>query len=212
MDQSTERGKNHEEILTDLENIQLQAQLLWDKIETSTNRIIEQNNKAALQYEDTLVKLEKINKTVNFVYDLTNNMRAEVDKKLGWITEYIGATGTNLFFIYVLIFTTVCLFEFRTKIQLKFIFSGNNLEKIYRITLHIIYLLLAMVVAAFLQAPFLTRTSILGIVPLNLASYLKQGSSACLDFVSISILILLITGSKDLFFFSLNNFHIMYKI
>lgn len=60
-----------------------------------------------------------------------------------------------------------------------------------------------MVVAAFLQAPFLTRTAILGIVPLNLASYLKQGTNACLDFVSISILILLITASKNSYYLTL---------
>lgn len=98
MEQSTERGKNHEEVLADLENIQRQAQFLWDKIESSTNRIVDQNSKAALQYEETLAKLEKINKTINFIYDLTNNMRTEMDKKLGWITEYIGATGKHLIF------------------------------------------------------------------------------------------------------------------
>lgn len=93
MEQASERGENHQEILKDLENIKIHAQILWDKIESSTNRIIEQNQEAALQYEETLMKLEKINQTIVFIWDLTNSMRNEVDKKLGWITEYIGTTG-----------------------------------------------------------------------------------------------------------------------
>ncbi|XP_058792606.1 protein brambleberry-like [Phymastichus coffea] len=163
LEQAEEHGQNHEEIIADLKSIQNQAQQLWEKIESSTNRIIHQNQEAASQYQETLVKLEKINQTIVYIWDLTNNMRTEIDKKLGWITEYIGTTG-------------------------------ENLEKVYRITLHLVYLFAAMVVAAFLQAPFLTRSAILGIVPLNLASYLKHGLSACLDFISMSMLILLITA------------------
>ncbi|KAJ8687987.1 hypothetical protein QAD02_023782 [Eretmocerus hayati] len=163
MNQSEERGKNHQEILEDLENIQTHAQFLWEKIESSTNRIIEQNYEAAQQYEETLEKLEKINQTIVFVYELTNNMKAEIDRKLGWITEYIGTTG-------------------------------ESIERAYRVTLHVFYLIGAMIVAAFLHAPFLTRSAILGIIPLNLVSYMKHGYNACLDFVSLTLLILLITA------------------
>lgn len=69
------------------------------------------------------------------------------------------------------------------------------MHRIYRVGLHIIYLLFAMVIAAFLHAPLLTRITIMGIVPLNLLSFLKHGMDACLDFVSMSILIFLITIS-----------------
>lgn len=72
---------------------------------------------------------------------------------------------------------------------------GASIDKVYRIILHVVYLLGAMIVAAFLHAPFLTRSAILGVVPLNLASYLKHGLSACLDFVSLSALLILITAS-----------------
>lgn len=96
LDQAAERGQNHVELLSDLENIKVQAQLLWEKIESSTNRIIEQNHEAAVQYQETLNKLEKINETVLYVHNLTNSMRIEIDKKLGWITEYIGSTGNDL--------------------------------------------------------------------------------------------------------------------
>lgn len=69
------------------------------------------------------------------------------------------------------------------------------MHRIYRVGLHIIYLLFAMVIAAFLHAPLLTRITIMGIVPLNLLSFLKHGMDACLDFVSMSVLIFLITMS-----------------
>lgn len=69
------------------------------------------------------------------------------------------------------------------------------MHRIYRVGLHIIYLLFAMVIAAFLHAPLLIRITIMGIVPLNLLSFLKHGMDACLDFVSMSVLIFLITIS-----------------
>lgn len=70
------------------------------------------------------------------------------------------------------------------------------MQKVYRTVLHVIYILTAMIVAGFLQAPFLTRITIMGIIPLNLTSYLKHGMEASLDFFSITALIILITMSK----------------
>jgi len=58
------------------------------------------------------------------------------------------------------------------------------------------YILVAMIVAAFLQAPFLTRATIMGIVPANLSTYLKHGMEASLDFISMTVLIFLITASE----------------
>lgn len=80
-----------------MDKIQIHSEDLWEKVETSTNRIITQNYEAALKYEETLEKLEKINETIFYIWDVTNKMRSEIDKKLGWITEYIGSTGTDIF-------------------------------------------------------------------------------------------------------------------
>lgn len=91
--QATERGENHREILQDLIRLQEQAQAIWEKIESSTNRILEQHEEAIEQYEETFQKLEQINNTIQYIWDLTNAMRTEVDQKLGWITAYIGDTG-----------------------------------------------------------------------------------------------------------------------
>ena len=161
--QAIERGENQQEILQDLMNIQEQAELIWDKIESSTNRIFTQHEEALVQYEQTLQKLTQINETIQFIWNITNTMRTEVDQKLNWLTDYIGDTG-------------------------------EQMHKMYRTGLHIVYLLCAMIVAAFLQAPLLTRITVLGIVPLNLASYLKHGMEACLDFTSLTALIFLITA------------------
>ncbi|XP_011297868.1 protein brambleberry isoform X2 [Fopius arisanus] len=163
MDQALEHQEHHQELLKDLMNIRKESQLIWDKIEHSTNRIVDQNADVVAQYDQTLEKLEKINDTVYFIWNVTKSMRHEIDEKLGWITDYIGKTS-------------------------------EQLHKIYRISLHIIYLLAAMVVAAFLNAPFLTRATIIGLIPLNIMTFLKHGIYACLDFTSITILIFFITA------------------
>ncbi|XP_071874114.1 protein brambleberry [Bombus fervidus] len=160
--QAIERSENHKEILEDLLNIQLQAQLIWDKIESSTDRIFAQHEAALVQYEQTLQKLGQINDTIQYIWNITNTMRTEIDEKLDWLTNYIGDTG-------------------------------EQMHRIYHISLHIVYLLFAMIIAAFLHAPLLTRVTVLGLVPLNLVSFLKHGMDACLDFVSMSVLIFLIT-------------------
>lgn len=95
--QAAERGENHREILEDLSNIQEHAQLIWDKIELSTNRIFAQHEEALVQYEQTLEKLNQINDTIQYIWNITNNMRVEVDEKLNWLTNYIGNTGNYNF-------------------------------------------------------------------------------------------------------------------
>ncbi|XP_011865596.1 PREDICTED: protein brambleberry-like isoform X2 [Vollenhovia emeryi] len=72
--------------------------------------------------------------------------------------------------------------------------TGEQMQRAYRIFLHIVYILVAMIVAAFLQAPFLTRATIIGVVPANLLTYLKYGMEASLDFTSITVLIFVITA------------------
>ncbi|KAL2714325.1 protein brambleberry-like [Vespula squamosa] len=163
--QSTLRGESHKEILHDLTNIRNQAQLIWEKVESSTTLILDQHQEAADQYEQMMEKLARINDTIQFISNVTNKMRTEIEQnihQLDWITDYIGDTG-------------------------------EQLQKVYRTVLHIVYLLIAMITAAFLNAPFWTRAAIMGIVPLNLCSYLKHGLEACLDFPSITALIFLIT-------------------
>lgn len=93
MEQTVERGQNHKEVIEDLIDIQQQIQLIWKKIETSTDRIIQKHENAMDQYEHTLTKLSQINNTIQFIWDTTNTMRNEIDDKLEWIQKYIGNTG-----------------------------------------------------------------------------------------------------------------------
>nr|XP_050855634.1 protein brambleberry-like isoform X3 [Vespula vulgaris] len=163
--QSTVRGESHKEILNDLTNVRNQAQLIWEKIESSTTLILDQHREAAEQYEQMMEKLARINDTIQFISNVTNKMRTEIEQNIhqvDWIMDYIGDTG-------------------------------ERLQRVYRTVLHILYLLIAMITAAFLNAPFWTRAAIMGIIPLNLCSYLKHGLEACLDFPSITALIFLIT-------------------
>ncbi|KAI4498882.1 hypothetical protein M0802_006057 [Mischocyttarus mexicanus] len=164
--QSAIHGESHKEILDDLTNIRNRANLIWEKIESSTTLILDRHQEAADQYEQMMQKLAHINDTIQFITNITNNMRTEIEQtiyQLDWIRGYIGDTG-------------------------------EQLQKVYRTVLHIIYLLTAMITAAFLNAPFWTRAAIMGIVPLNLCCYLKHGLEASLDFISITALIFLITG------------------
>lgn len=77
-------------------NIQEQAELIWDKIESTTNRIFTQHEEALIQYEQTLQKLAQINETIQFIWNITNTMRSEMDQKLNWLTDYIGDTGIRI--------------------------------------------------------------------------------------------------------------------
>lgn len=98
--QAIERGENHQEVLQDLINIQEQAKMIWEKIEQSTNHILEQHEETIHQYEQTMQMLGQINDTIQYIWNLTNTMRTEIDQKLGWITDYIGDTGILLYKIY----------------------------------------------------------------------------------------------------------------
>lgn len=70
---------------------------IWEKIESSTDRILEQHEKTIDHYEQTMQKLAQINDTIRYIWNLTNIMRTEIDQKLGWITDYIDDTGTLLY-------------------------------------------------------------------------------------------------------------------
>lgn len=96
--QSTVRGESHKEILNDLTNVRNQAQLIWEKIESSTTLILDQHREAAEQYEQMMEKLARINDTIQFISNVTNKMRTEIEQNIhqvDWIMDYIGDTGMS---------------------------------------------------------------------------------------------------------------------
>lgn len=98
--QALEIEENHNEILEDLYFVHQQVQLTLNKIETSTNKLSDHHEATLAQYEQTLEKLNEINNTVRYIWNLTNSMRAEVDEKLNWLTSYIGDTGNSEIYKY----------------------------------------------------------------------------------------------------------------
>lgn len=163
---SASHSESHKELLNDLMNIRNQVQFVWDKIETSTNLILDQHQEAAHQHEHIMKNLAHVNNTIQYITTVTNKIRSEIERTINQLDWIKNYIGD----------------------------TEEQLHKLYRITLHIIYLLIAMITAAFLNAPFWTRAAIMGIVPFNLISYLKHGLESSLDFISITTLIFLITG------------------
>ena len=74
--------RQHQDIIKNLTNMQEQAYKLLHKLENSAD-----------QYEQTLKKLDQINVSIKYVWDLTNKIRTEIDNKLGWINHYTDNTG-----------------------------------------------------------------------------------------------------------------------
>lgn len=62
--------------------------------------------------------------------------------------------------------------------------SGSDLHRVTHVLLHTGYLLLAMLLLAFLSAPRSVRLSLLLLVPANLLSLLQDGPA--LDFAAIT--------------------------
>jgi hypothetical protein len=68
--------------------------------------------------------------------------------------------------------------------------TGDQLGRLYSCILHVLYLIVGMITAAFLRAPTLTRAFLLLLVPLNFAVMCSHGDSAALDFLSMTALII----------------------
>ncbi|GLG94206.1 Uncharacterized protein GBIM_01465 [Gryllus bimaculatus] len=65
---------------------------------------------------------------------------------------------------------------------------------IYTVFMHIVYLLLGMIAIAYVHAPAFTRMCLLIIVPLNLSVLYHHGDNTALDFISMSMIILLLSA------------------
>lgn len=66
------------------------------KLEKNTEGIILQLDAATRQYDAALEKLVQINRTVNFLVEVMDSTRQELDDKLGWLTNVVGGTGDQL--------------------------------------------------------------------------------------------------------------------
>ncbi|XP_023245910.1 protein brambleberry-like isoform X2 [Copidosoma floridanum] len=181
------------------------------KLENASQELLEQATEQSLNHQEILKDLEKIQiqaqklwESANRIIEQNHNAAKkyqETLKKLEKINETI---------LYIWDLTNKMRSEIDEKLGWITEYIGNtgeNLEKAYRSILHVVYLFGAMVFASFLQAPFITRSAILGVVPLNLLSYLKHGLSASLDFISLTVLIIIITAMH----YVMNGIHYMMR-
>ncbi|KAK4301661.1 hypothetical protein Pmani_026218 [Petrolisthes manimaculis] len=67
--------------------------------------------------------------------------------------------------------------------------TDNTLAKVYSITLHAAYFMVAMVAASFLQVPYSTRLALVVLVPLNAAAEVRH--ETCLPFSTITTILAL---------------------
>jgi hypothetical protein len=72
--------------------------------------------------------------------------------------------------------------------------TGNQLDQLYSCVLHFLYLIVGMIITAFFNAPTVTRTVLLLLVPLNVAVTYNHGAAVALNFPSMTMFILASTA------------------
>ncbi|PNF32494.1 hypothetical protein B7P43_G03867 [Cryptotermes secundus] len=98
--QANERRENHKQLLEDLDTILDHVSLICQRIDHSMQEILAWHEAATAQYSSALYKLSQINVTVNFLLDLLDKTRHELDERLGWLTNLMGDTGNQLDHLY----------------------------------------------------------------------------------------------------------------
>lgn len=99
-DNENVRKVNHKELIQDLAVVQEKAREMWEKINNSTQRILQQHSEAVQHYQITLENLERINTTVSYLLNLVDQARVEIDTKIGWVSALLFDAGDRLNVIY----------------------------------------------------------------------------------------------------------------
>lgn len=94
--QETDRKLNHDEILQDLAELQQKSRVVWEKIENSTQKILDQHVISAQHYQAALDNLNRVNHSITYLLGLVERMRHEIDSKLDWLTSVAGGAGNQL--------------------------------------------------------------------------------------------------------------------
>ncbi|XP_068759826.1 protein brambleberry-like [Montipora capricornis] len=101
--QSVDRKMSHYRILEDLNKIRNKAEEVWDKIDHSTLQMVSYHSETTQHYNETMENLKIINETIAYLLQVTNEMQAKIDDRLGWLSQHIGGTGEKLLIV------TTCL-------------------------------------------------------------------------------------------------------
>ncbi|XP_034255742.1 protein brambleberry-like isoform X2 [Thrips palmi] len=94
--QANANQKNHLQVLADLENLQRKAFDIWDQVDASTKKILDQHAEAADDFEKMLQNIAKINASVEYLMKTVDRTRSEIDERLGWIIKFITESGDQL--------------------------------------------------------------------------------------------------------------------
>ncbi|XP_065163475.1 protein brambleberry-like [Atheta coriaria] len=99
--QSAETSNNHNEVLDDLMVIQEKAQIIFKKIDDSSNMLLKHSELATKQYQATLEQLKEMNSTVSNLAILVGGTKKALEDRLQWITQLLGGTDNALERIYI---------------------------------------------------------------------------------------------------------------
>lgn len=93
---STEHKTNHEEVMQDLLRIQKQTMEIWSQMDQSNQAIRSQQQETAERYKQYLENLAQINVTIEYLLKLVETTRAEIDHRLGWLSNLSGGAGDRI--------------------------------------------------------------------------------------------------------------------
>lgn len=95
-----QRRKSHHELLKDLVAVQEKAKLVYEKIDSSTKKILGHHQVAAEQLQEFLENLSHINASIAYLFKVIEDTKAEVDVKLSWLASLLQGNGTQLSTVY----------------------------------------------------------------------------------------------------------------
>ncbi|XP_042239343.1 protein brambleberry-like isoform X2 [Homarus americanus] len=100
MIQENSQKDAHSTILEDLSKIQDNALEVWQKLDTSTQKILSAHEETVHQYGRLTDDLQRMNATVHHLMDVLHSTRRGVEDKLSWITSLVGGTDNTVQKVY----------------------------------------------------------------------------------------------------------------
>ncbi|XP_072174575.1 protein brambleberry-like [Diadema setosum] len=96
LDQDLDQAAKHQELLKDLSSLSRVAQDVWDKLDHNMEYMHTYQEEAAHHYQHTLENLRKMNETIAYLLHVMEEMQAEINQQLGWVTSLLKWTGENM--------------------------------------------------------------------------------------------------------------------
>ncbi|KAK6643619.1 hypothetical protein RUM43_005129 [Polyplax serrata] len=173
------------------------TQVIKEKLDEATVQLDSQTQTATQNHKDLLRDIEALQLQAR---DIFKRIDSSMEKLLaqqelasqGYISAVENLLKINETIHYVkLVITTI-----RNEIDEKFFWiknflngTGNHLEKLISVTIHIIYLLIAMLFASFLNFSVMSRILLAIVVPLNSLVMYNHGPEVAMDFSQITLLL-----------------------